>query len=103
MDKYELLRQARAFLGQPGRWHQGCLFRDADGRATDKVEDAHSCCAMGALRHIAWKHGATDVVVPASKELYRAAARAGYDSPASLNDRGTLGEVLAMYDQALTV
>ena len=83
-----MLRQARALIGEPGRWMQGAYERG--GRR----------CAMGAL-HAAGRNARRVARRDAADALLAVAGLHGHHSVESMNDSATHAEVLAMFDTAI--
>jgi len=97
MNALEVLTSARALISDPARWTQGHAARDTSGSFTGATRDDATCwCTIGACVRVA-DGGFSEHVC----ELLTRAA--GTSQIGSFNDTHTHAEVLAMFDQAITL
>ncbi len=99
MNVTEQLRAAKAKILDPERWCKGSAARDCLGLGVWPDSPlAVSWCQFGAVYCIAGLDGLRPFLQQA---LQQAAKQLGYTDPVDLNDSGTHGLVMAMFDSAI--
>ncbi len=99
MQPLEILTKAQELIRDPVNWARGEMARDAQGLRTPAwSHDACSWCALGSLTKIAADGAAPSPTLGQAVNLLTEAV--GWASPASVNDRKTHADVMAMFDRA---
>ncbi len=106
----DILSIARTLIAHPGRWAQGAIALDRNGRALTTFDAGCRFCAAGAVGLAAHVLGGDEAarrtigpaVDKASRLLDCAASKLGdYESYIGLNEHDSHANVVAMFDHAL--
>ncbi len=101
MSAVEILREARALIGDKSRWTQGECARDAEGKSVFSSSAKAVCfCAAGALNRVSPDELRIDV----GERLNRSAeALFGIDDYVEINDTPITGhnDILKVFDKAI--
>jgi hypothetical protein len=97
-----IIERARALIATPQTWTQGEFARDACGEPVNwRSPKAVQFCLWGALNRVAYEMTGDRYRSVGLADHAAAALRDGVPSLSGVNDRGTHGEVLALFDNYL--
>jgi hypothetical protein len=105
----EILKSARALIGDPSSWAQEDFARNRNGDPVESSDDTAVCfCAYGALNRVTKTHDGMTITLTGNRPrdiaiatLVREARGEYPGDLADFNDSASHSEVLALFDRAI--